>query len=971
MPSRSRPPASSPGRTASPGGRVLFVIALVLTGLVGVALGAFVGLPGMVERGARAALVRLESRLGVEVSAARVDWSWGGVVEIEGLVVTHGGAPLAEAARASLELDVAVWDRRVRAVALHLERPTLHVRRGADGGLELLAILARLRDGQGGGRAPGGVTIEPALPTIAMEHATVDVDLRGPAGSAPMWGRLPIDLAIPERMALRDGTVTVLAEAGREEAWRIEARFADTTIDPGYGLRLGATLSRAAGAERLEADVARPIRFYLGDRVVGVGGVAWSPAREPAGDAPSSFELVKLQLSVPVSRAQGGVVPAALTAERVTVTPEPLTLLARAGGAGASLERIIQALDGVVVERPVLALEVDAHGRHSFGDLLRGGHEDALEAPRRARGAGEESLSRATIGASLSASDRILAASGAARGDALSARLARKFEALVRASERLVPRAAQALDRLVTRRLEVRDGEVITDLAGARFDLRGVDLAATVEGGAKRLAARFDLIDAGAPPAPDPGAGTIVGRHDRVSIDARLGADRRLAIELDAEGLPIAWLPAEVLEAAHFLPEGTITSAALTFTGAITGRAWDLEGDVAIEDAVFTHPSVARDPLRDLDLGWKGRVSLDADAGRLTLAEARLRSKQVGVVLDVDVDDARRVPRFRIRAELPEAPLQSLVDAIPLGMRPMLDGLRVDGSLRWSLAVDLDSARPGEVVVKSEPTLTGFGVVSFGTRLDFGDLRGAQSYRIRLGDGTPGTRLVGPMTGSWVPLERVSPYLPAALTTTEDGSFYSNDGISTFALRESLALNLERGSFVRGASTITQQLVKNLYLGGDKTLARKLQELFIAWQMTKALSKGEIMALYLNTIEFGPGIYGIGDAAWYYFGKRPFDLDLTEAIFLTSIVPGPRRYHYFFEEGRVTARWRAYLESLLDIMVARNKITAEEKAAAAPFEPRFRGAELRDAPPEDPLDEGRPPDWDLPPDDHEDEPDEE
>jgi len=938
---------------------VWFVIGAVFAGLVGVALGVYVGLPGMIERAAVGALARLEARLGIEVRADKVAWSWGGVVTVEGLAVSHAGQPLVTSDRASLELEVAPWERRVRAVALHLERPTFHVRRGADGRLEAMTLFERLRHGGGAsGRAPAGVTIEPTLPPIAMEHATVEVDVRGAAGAPPLWDTLPFGLTIPERMALRDGTVTVVAEAGREDAWRVDARFADTTVDPGFGLQLVTLMSRARGPERLEAHVARPMRFYLGDRVVGVGGVAWSPAAASGDESArgGALEVTGLQLSVPVSRAQGGVVPAALTAERVTVRPAPLTLLARAGSLAP--ERLVAALDAVIIERPVLALEVDRQGRHAFADLVRAGQAEADAPARRPRG-DEQNLSRAAIGASLQASDRILAAAGAASGDALAGRLARKFEALVRASERVVPRLAAALDRLFMKRVEVHGGEVIADVAGARFDLRRVELTATVEAGDKVLAAGFDVVDTDAPP--------VVEGSDRVAVRATLGADRRLTLGIQAQGLPLAWLPAEVRDAAHVGPEGSLASADLTFSGPISGRTWDLAGDVAIEDATFSHPSVAANPLRDLDVGWKGRLSLDADAGRLTLAESRLRSKQVGIVLDVDVDDARRVPRFRIRAELPEVRLQSIVEAMPIALRPMLDGLRVEGSLRWSLAVDLDSARPGDVVVRSEPTLGGYALVSLGTKIDFADLRGAYAYKIRLGDGTPGTRLVGPMTGSWVPLERITPYLPAALTTTEDGSFYSNDGISTFALKESLALNLERGSFVRGASTITQQLVKNLYLGGEKTLARKLQELFIAWELTKALSKGEIMALYLNAIEFGPGIYGIGDAAWYYFGKRPFDLDLTEAIFLTSIVPGPRRYHYFFEEGKVTDRWRGYLESLLDIMVARNKITAEEKVAAAPYMPRFRGADR--PPPDDLVDEGRPPDWDLPPDDRDDPPD--
>jgi membrane peptidoglycan carboxypeptidase len=292
---------------------------------------------------------------------------------------------------------------------------------------------------------------------------------------------------------------------------------------------------------------------------------------------------------------------------------------------------------------------------------------------------------------------------------------------------------------------------------------------------------------------------------------------------------------------------------------------------------------------------------------------------------------------MRLDLHLPQVPVQKVFDAIPPEVVPLLEGLRMRGQLAWKLVVDFDTAVPAALRIDSRPNLSAFEVETLGTEIDFVRLHGAQAYRILLSDGSEGTRFVGPTTASWVPLEQIARWLPLALTTTEDGTFYTNDGISTFAIEESIIANLERGAFVRGASTITQQLVKNLYLGGSKKLGRKLQEIFLAWRLTQFMSKDRIMELYLNTIEFGPGIYGVGDAAWHWFGKRAADLDLAECIFLASIIPAPRKYHSFFEAGAVTPRWSAYLQMLLNVMVKREKITPEERDAAAPFAPRFRG----------------------------------
>ncbi|HRE92442.1 MAG TPA: biosynthetic peptidoglycan transglycosylase, partial [Myxococcota bacterium] len=384
----------------------------------------------------------------------------------------------------------------------------------------------------------------------------------------------------------------------------------------------------------------------------------------------------------------------------------------------------------------------------------------------------------------------------------------------------------------------------------------------------------------------------------------------------------------------HLGPRGTI---GVVLGARQTATRLELDFDLTVEGVTFDHPSVASAPIPDIHARIEGRLIFDATAQELSVRDLVVRSGQLAVTGELDLVSAFGAPRIRLSLDLPETALSDVVAGIPVGLIPLLSGLRMDGRLAWQLSIDLDTTDPAAVKVESRPNATGVRVLSLGDRLDLSALRTAHTYTIRLFDGTPGTRVVGPATASWVPLSQITPYLPLALTTTEDGTFYTNDGISTFAMRESIATNLERGSFVRGASTITQQLVKNLFLGGDKTVSRKLQEVFIAWQLAQLLSKDEIMALYLNTIEFGPGIYGIGDASWHWFGKRPLDLTLAEAVFLASIVPGPRRYYTFYEQGGITPRWVSYLEALMKVMVERKKITAEELAMNLPVQVRFRG----------------------------------
>ena len=140
---------------------------------------------------------------------------------------------------------------------------------------------------------------------------------------------------------------------------------------------------------------------------------------------------------------------------------------------------------------------------------------------------------------------------------------------------------------------------------------------------------------------------------------------------------------------------------------------------------------------------------------------------------------------------------------------------------------------------------------------------------------------------SWVSFSRIPDMLKKCVRISEDANFYFHEGIDFDELEESLKRNWDEGKIVRGASTITQQLAKNLYLSTDRSIFRKLREFFIARRLENALSKNRIFSLYLNVIEFGPGIFGVEAAAHYYFGKSVTDLSLLEQIRLTAVIPKP------------------------------------------------------------------------------------
>lgn len=143
-------------------------------------------------------------------------------------------------------------------------------------------------------------------------------------------------------------------------------------------------------------------------------------------------------------------------------------------------------------------------------------------------------------------------------------------------------------------------------------------------------------------------------------------------------------------------------------------------------------------------------------------------------------------------------------------------------------------------------------------------------------------------TQRWVRYGRISPQLVRAVLVTEDSKFWKHDGLDYQQIKESMEVNLERGEFARGASTITQQLAKNLYLSPSKNPVRKLRELLIARRLETELTKQRILELYLNVIEWGNGIYGAEAAARAYFGKPASQLEATESALLAAALANPR-----------------------------------------------------------------------------------
>ncbi|MBT9559099.1 MAG: transglycosylase domain-containing protein [Myxococcales bacterium] len=284
---------------------------------------------------------------------------------------------------------------------------------------------------------------------------------------------------------------------------------------------------------------------------------------------------------------------------------------------------------------------------------------------------------------------------------------------------------------------------------------------------------------------------------------------------------------------------------------------------------------------------------------------------------------------------MPRQDCDHIIAAIPKVMAPRLDGLVLDGSAEGHIHVSVDLEQPRTYEQDLDIDMRSCRPTEFGNadvpRLNSGFVQEVVEKGLPIGV------TVGPGTWHYRTLDRVPKYVQLGALWTEDHSFYQHAGFRPPLIRRAVIMNLEGGRYVYGGSTITQQLVKNLFLSREKTLTRKLEEAVIVWLVERTLTKDRILELYLNCIEYGPSIYGIENAARAYFGRHVEELEPLEMAFLMGLKPYPWAGWDQFERGFVKPWWHRRISKILIGMERSGWISAEQLAAAqaAGWEPTF------------------------------------
>jgi hypothetical protein len=348
------------------------------------------------------------------------------------------------------------------------------------------------------------------------------------------------------------------------------------------------------------------------------------------------------------------------------------------------------------------------------------------------------------------------------------------------------------------------------------------------------------------------------------------------------------------------------------------------DGDGRVHALSLVHESLADEPVRGLEIALRASGGYELDGSGLRIDEAKADLGALRIEAFGALERAADHDRIDARIAVPLSDCQKIFESIPRALVPRLAAMAMSGSFALKSAFAFDTRHPDQVKVDWD--LANRCRIK-GAPPEIDVARFARPFKRTVYDsrGQKAEILSGPQTPEWVPLSAISPYMEAAVTTTEDGGFRYHGGFDKGAIKSSIRDDIAAKRFLRGASTISMQVAKNLYLERAKSLSRKLQEAVLTVYLEQELTKDQILELYFNIVELGPMIYGIGPAAEHYFNTTPADLSLGQAVFLASLLPSPKKV-YFGTDGQVTKGWLAYLHRLMKIMRDRNKITDEELA---------------------------------------------
>jgi len=281
---------------------------------------------------------------------------------------------------------------------------------------------------------------------------------------------------------------------------------------------------------------------------------------------------------------------------------------------------------------------------------------------------------------------------------------------------------------------------------------------------------------------------------------------------------------------------------------------------------------------------------------------------------------------YRLRLKTPKIKTQDFITSLPDGLFTHFQGMEATGDFDYNLDFMFNKNKPNTIVFKSNVNKRDVKITKYGN-IDLNKLNGEFTYRAIDKGVLQRPVFVGSSNPYYTPLDQISPYLQKCVLTSEDPSFMSHHGFINEAFKQSILKNIRTKKFSRGASTISMQLVKNVFLTREKTLSRKLEEILLVYiiEGNRITSKQRMLEVYFNIIEWGPNVYGIGEAAEFYFQKKPADLNVRECLFLATVIPKPKKFMWQFDQEGLQKAYATKQQAFLrNLMFRRGLLVPED-----------------------------------------------
>jgi hypothetical protein len=866
----------------------LIVVSLCV--IVGLLLVAFLAAPWAIDRNVRKLFAAIESSLELRIEVGDVEYQRFDTVLISDLKVwptsVESDRPLVHIDRITANIHVMrLFSGSARIMKLRIENPRLELIRDSHGADNFAVVKKKLMafieqaQGESAGRLGSGFwsALDRHVPEVEIVGGEIIV-----RDSTAKHTLIPSEL--PETLRLTHLSATVTNTSVVAEELQISANAAAKVPFLGSAATALMTYDRSSSSLTLNVKLVEPIELRFASEVLKASQAVWN----------LGGRIRLLDFSV----------GKAFTAEEVAVSFAETPAVERISGVEDPPGFLAGRIQKLVVVRPTFEPAQDSRIGRLLSRLLAllspQSHDVGnRDFPRERKDRSGQNVRAAITNTFAAIARGVPRAAAALRGFAANFPLPEVKIRLARLKLGKEHPWAAALENLDRINLDVtrHEGELVTINLG---------FGATASSSALDLSLRVH---------------TATG-ETQVTLDSPRFSLHRIR-EL---------LPASVLTTTTT----TLEETKLRLLYNPTSGTLDIDGQLGVSGLGVHLSLLATDSMMGIQGAASLHIHLDLAKKTLALTDTQLALGQLPVNLVLSAWNLADAPKMEWKLSVPRLPAQRVIESLPAGFLGKLEGLELRGDLEWVLSGFLDTADMNSLSYTSVPKATNFAVIDLGRHVDFSVVNRPFTHRVQEGGTRVREWVTGPGSRRWVPYRRISTLMEKVLTTTEDGSFWRHKGIAFFAIRDALVDDLNRGRFHRGGSTLTMQLVKNLFLIREKTISRKLQEMFLAWRIEQYLTKTRILELYLNIVELGPGIYGVGRAARHYFGKKASELNLAECLFLGSILPNPRRQYRHFQRGKLSDGFRKGLAKMARTMLKRDKITEAEFRAASPFSLRFR-----------------------------------